>query len=84
MSTATEPPDPSERSTTYPTSPDSSEPPASVSGALQRTTTSPGLSDATAETEWGDSGARASARDVAPTKPDNSLRRPLVSTAATR
>ena len=84
MSTATEPPVPSERSTTYPERPDNSEPPESVSGALHRTTTSPGVSDATAETECGDSGARSSAREVAPTKPDSSLRRPLVSTAATR
>ena len=51
VSNATEPPVPSERSTTYPERPDRDEPPASVSGALQRTTTSPGVSDATAETE---------------------------------
>ena len=84
VSNATEPPVPSERSTTYPERPERPAPPASVSGALHRTTTSPGRSDDTADTECGASGARSSDNDVAPTKPDSSLRRPMVSTAATR
>ena len=84
VSTGTAPPGPSERNTTYPERPDRGSPPASVRGALQRTSTSPALASADAETDSGAPGARSSARAVAPTKPDSSLRRPLVSTAATR
>ena len=84
MSTGTAPPAPSERSTTYPERPESGSPPTSVCGALQRTTTSPAVSRATADTDDGAPGARSSESDVAPTKPDSSLRSPVVSTAATR